>query len=443
MPSVALVVLDTLRKDRFDDRFDWLPGTRFERAYAPSHYTVPSHAALFTGRYPSETGTNAQSHEFDPPMPTLAERCREAGLTTRAFSANANITREFGWNRGFDEFGGSWNCRHANAETDIFEWNAFIRQHSDEGPARYARALWACLTSDCDTVASLRHGAEIKYRTHTAEDSGATEALEYLRGTRFGDEEFLFVNLMEAHAPWNPPEEYRTVELDEYPGFEETVRGDDIDGDRVRQAYDDSVRYLSDIYREIFAELDDAFDYVVTCADHGELLGERDIWGHGFGLDPELTHVPLVVSGLDGPDERTETVGLLDLHRTVLELAGAAVPADTDTDIRGRDIRDPVAPTEGVLTEYLGLNWFRRQALEDADYADADDFDEQLYGIALDEDYYGYETLDGFEASGTTPVEAPRERLAALVEGVEHYHGREGGDHSEAVMEQLADLGYA
>ena len=40
------------------------------------------------------------------------------------------------------------------------------------------------------------------------------------------------------------------------------------------------------------------FDIVVTCADHGELLGEHDLWGHGFGLYPELLRVPLVVSGV-------------------------------------------------------------------------------------------------------------------------------------------------
>jgi arylsulfatase A-like enzyme len=441
MPSVALVVLDTLRKDRFDEYFDWLPGTRFERAFAPSHYTVPSHAALFTGRYPSETGTNAQSHQFDPPMPTLAEYCREAGLTTHCFSANANITRRFGWDRGFDHFSGAWNCRHANTEKDIFDWNTFIRRHNDQGATRYARALWACLTSGCDTLASLRHGAEIKYRTHTVEDSGAREAHSYLQKTDF-DDAFCFLNLMEAHAPWDPPEDYQTVDLDIYPGFEETVRGDDVDADRVRAAYDDSVRYLSDIYREMFDELVDAFDYVVTCADHGEMLGSGGIWGHGYGLYPQLTHVPLVITGLDGPDVRSETVGLLDVNRTILELVGADEDGDHSVG-RGRDLRGSVEPTAGVLTEYLGLNYFRQQTLADANYADATDFDEQLYGIALDEDYYGFETFDGFEVEGSTQVSDPQAQLEELKNGVEYRHVHAEGEYSRAVMDQLADLGYA
>lgn len=55
-PNIALIVLDTLRKDSFDEHFDWLPGRRFENAWAPSHWTVPVHASLFTGHYPSEVG---------------------------------------------------------------------------------------------------------------------------------------------------------------------------------------------------------------------------------------------------------------------------------------------------------------------------------------------------------------------------------------------------
>lgn len=437
MPSIALVVLDTLRKDHFDAHFDWLPGTRYERAYATSHYTVPSHASLFTGRYPGETGTHAKSHEFDPPWPPLAERLSAAGLETHAFSTNVQVSRQFGWDRGFDRFEGSWNCKHANATADIFEWNAFIREHREEGPGRYGKALWACLTGDCDTLPSLRHGLELKYRTHIVEDSGAREALAYVEGTDFADDAFLFVNLMEAHAPWDPPAEYATVDLDDYPGFVETVRGDDVDAAAVRRAYEDSVRYLSDVYREMFAELRGQFDYVVTLADHGEMLGEEGIWGHGFGLYPELTHVPLSVWGLDGPDRVEDVVSLVDVHRTVLELAGA----DVHEGNRGRDLRGD--PTDGAaLTEYLGLNWFRRRALADADYADPDRFEEECYGVALPADYYGFETFEGFVESGEATVADPRARLDDLVGGLEYRDGAGDLEVSESVMRDLADLGY-
>jgi len=47
--SIALVVLDTLRKDSFDEHFDWLEGVRYDNAWSTSHWTHPAHGSLFTG----------------------------------------------------------------------------------------------------------------------------------------------------------------------------------------------------------------------------------------------------------------------------------------------------------------------------------------------------------------------------------------------------------
>lgn len=56
MGNIALVVLDTLRKDLFDAHFGWMPGERFEHAWSTTHWTAAAHASLFTGLYPSEAG---------------------------------------------------------------------------------------------------------------------------------------------------------------------------------------------------------------------------------------------------------------------------------------------------------------------------------------------------------------------------------------------------
>lgn len=444
MTSIALIVLDTLRKDAFDRHFEWLPGTTFENAYAPSHYTVPAHSSLFTGLYPSETGTHAKSHQFTPPHPPLASRLRAEGFETHAFSANVQISRQFGWDRGFDSYSGSWNSKHANAVDDIFEWNAFIRQHRDEGPQRYLKALWACLSGDCDTVPSLKHGLEIKYRTHTVADSGAQEALTHVRGTDFDDDAFLFMNLMEAHGPYKPPEEYRTVEFEDMPGFAESVREEPVHEEyakTIRQAYDDSVRYLSEKYEEIFAELTEEFDYVVTLADHGENLGENGIWGHGLGLYPELTHVPLSIWGMDSEEPREEVVSLIDVHRTILAVADIE---EHEYEGRGRDLRSSV-DQEPQLTEYLGLNMWRERKLAAAGLADEfSTYDNKLYGVATADDYYGYEDFGGeFLESGTSTIEAPRHRMEEFVDELDYLEGADDIDVSDSVMDSLEDLGYA
>jgi len=111
---------------------------------------------------------------------------------------------------------------------------------------------------DCATRESIRQGYEL-YSRSTA-DGGAEAVRDRVRATDFGDEEFLFVNLAETHTPHHParpdddPSRYRRRRLHR--------RGD---GPPERSAgYERSAAYLSDRYREIFADLSEDFDYVVT-----------------------------------------------------------------------------------------------------------------------------------------------------------------------------------
>ncbi|WP_327050922.1 sulfatase-like hydrolase/transferase [Halomicrococcus gelatinilyticus] len=488
--NVALVVLDTLRKDAFDDHFDWLPGVRFERAFSTSHWTVPAHASLFAGRYASELGVYAGAQLLDCQEPVLAEQFQAGGYTTRAFSANVNVSRPFDFHRGFDQFEGSWRLR-ALAE-DSFDWDRFIVETEDVGPQRYLYALKKVLADDCATVPSLKRGALLKLRDlgwgRATRDDGAAEALEFVRDTAFGDDEFLFVNLMEAHTPYDPPEEYQTVDPPELNGLRATLDEPGADPERIRQAYDDSVRYLSDVYRDIFAELSREFDYVVTLADHGEALGERGDWEHLCGLAPEITQVPLCISGegLDG--ERREAVSLLDVHRTVLDLAdlegesrgrnllgddledtdesdgerppdtsdsdgerppdtsdsdGERPPDTSDSDgERPPDTSDSDGerpPDTDWLVGYHGLTDRHRTALA-RDGFDPSPLDRELHALAS-RDYYGWETPDGFREVGET--EDPRDRLDALLDDLDRTETENDVAVSEAVEAQLRDLGYA
>ncbi len=341
--NVALVVLDTLRKDAFDAHFDWLPGTRFENAYSTSHWTVPAHASLFAGKYASELGVYAGAQRLDCPDPVLPESFHGGGYTTRAFSANVNISRPFDFHRGFDQFEGSWRLDALSA--NVFDWDGFITETRDQGPERYLLALRDILLGDCDTLPSLKRGAFLKLRDlgmgRTTRDDGATEALEFVRDTAFGDDEFLFINLMEAHTPYSPPEEFRTVEPPELDGLRATLDSPNADPERIRRAYDDGVRYLADRYRPIFAELRESFDCIITLGDHGEALGEYGAWEHLCGLYPEVTRIPLCIWLADGTDEseavgttdsRNDPVSLLDVHRTILDIGAL------DGESRGRNL---------------------------------------------------------------------------------------------------------
>ena len=397
MTNVALVVLDTLRKDAFDDFFEWLPGIRFENAWTPSAWTTPVHASLFGGGYPSELGVYAKTESLDCDRLVLAEALSEAGYTTRAFSANANIGEAFNFDRGFDSFWHSWRGR--KHDEDILDWGNFIATTQDLGPSRFLRAIYACVTGDVDTVASLSYGLKMKARdmgieTISGGDDGAQLALETVRETEFADNEFFFLNLMEAHGPYDPPSDYQTVDYSASPNIDDTIGdGPDEPTATIRLAYDDCVRYLSDVYRDIFAELRADFDYVITLGDHGELFGEDGVWGHNHGIYPELVHVPLsVYTGDDSVEHRDESVSLIDVHRTVLDLTGANAPSRGENLLKGTTPRD-------LFVERYGLrqNRIKQMPKNGHNNQTIKRYDRHLFGVRVPDGRYGYETLDGFQ----------------------------------------------
>lgn len=436
MTNVALVVLDTLRKDAFDRHFDWLPGRRFDRAFATANWTVPVHASLFTGRYPSEVGVHAKRMHFDTQEPSLAERLREAGYTTRAFSANTNVTGHFGFDRGFDEFSTPDQFDHLSDDR-LFDWRAFNQTTTATGVRKYLRGLFECVQSDAQTIPSLVSGVKVVTGGNGVEYGGCRELRSELGSMDIGSDEFLFCNLMETHEPYRAPSAYRRVDV---PPLTESV-GDIQFGSvtvaHVRRAYDDCARYLADAYRSVFDVLAGEFDVVITLSDHGEMLGERGALGHEHGLHRPLVHVPLVISGdgLEGTVQ--ETVSLLDVHETVLDLAGETSEA------RGRSL---VGTVEGrdCLTEYNGLTtWSERKLVENGKEELVPTYDEPRHGFAADPDGYGYETIDGFVETGSGGPRHPESRLSELIADLAVRDVDPDQTVPDEVADRLRDLGYA
>lgn len=436
MTNIALVVLDTLRKDAFDEHFDWLPGRRFDRAFSTANWTVPAHASLFTGQYSSEVGIHAKNMYCDCAEPTLAEQLRGAGYSTRAFSANTNITGHFDFDRGFTDFRTPEQFEHLSNE-DIFDFREFSRTTDVTGKQKYLRAVYECIKSDASTIQSLMAGVKLLNAGEGVEYGGALEAIDEFRDTDFGDNEFLFLNLMEAHEPYRVPDDYQTVEEPDMTNSVGDISVGTIDGDQTTQAYDDCARYLSDIYKDLFEMLREEFDYIITLSDHGEMLGEYDAWGHEYGLYPELTHVPLCITGDGLDDTRQETVGLVDVHHTVLELAGI------ESGARGSSLLNEL--DENVrLTEYHGLTSWSERKLEQNGYEhEVQRYNEQLRGTAMPRDYYGFDTPRGFIEKGTATADDPREEMDQCVAELDVRTVDQNNEVPDEIKDQLKDLGYA
>ncbi len=118
-PNILLVVLDTARADYFScygherpttPSVDQLAegGVRFEHAYATDFWTLPSHASLLTGLYPTEAQATSETNHLPDSVTTLAERLHVCGYRTGAVVCNAWVSRERGFARGFEDFTEMW-----------------------------------------------------------------------------------------------------------------------------------------------------------------------------------------------------------------------------------------------------------------------------------------------------------------------------------------------
>ena len=200
--NVLFVVLDTVRKDHLTpygyDR-ETTPtleslaekATVYEQAVSPAPWTLPVHASMFTGLYPSQHGASQEQPYLDESIGTLAEALQSSGYDTACYSSNAWITPYTRLTAGFDE------------------QDNFFEVMPGEFLSGTLADLWQKV-NDNDTLRSVANklvevGNDI--HEHFAGAEGADSKTPDVVDNAI-DEWFTFVNLMDAHLPVYPPEEY-------------------------------------------------------------------------------------------------------------------------------------------------------------------------------------------------------------------------------------------
>jgi arylsulfatase A-like enzyme len=334
--NVLMVVLDTVRKDHLTPYGYTRPttpvlatfaeeATVFEEAVAPAPWTLPVHASLFTGLYPSQHGADQETPYLDG-VTTLAETLSTAGYDTACYSSNAWITPYTRLTDGFDDVD-----------------NFFRMMPGDLLSGPLSRG-WRTLNDDDRLQSIAEKLVSLGNAAHEYLASGETAASKTPavidRIQAFVDDAdgrwFAFANLMDAHLPYNPPEEY----VDEFaPGVdpadvcqnskEYNAGACDIDSqewDAIRGLYDAELAHMDEQLGRLFAWLRDRGEWadttVIVCADHGELHGEHDLYGHEFCLYDPLINVPLLIKHSEmSPSRRRDSVELLDLYHTILDAA--------------------------------------------------------------------------------------------------------------------------
>jgi arylsulfatase A-like enzyme len=306
-------------------------GVRFNLAFSTSPWTLPSHASMFTGRWPHELGVNWKSPVRDG-VPTLAGYLASRGYDTAGFVANLDYcSRETGLARGF-------------AHYEDFPFSVFdvFTRYIALG-RRLEASLWTS-TIDAWVEKQTGHWYNLipRSREHVKNADTINDAfLNWLaRRPQSQRPFFAFLNYNDAHSPYEVPDP-------SIPGFglrpttssqRQTLQG--FTGIDKTTLSTDDVRMATDIYDDCIAHLDrrlgsllDELDrkgvlentLVIVTSDHGEHLGDHRLFFHGCSLYRQLVQVPLVIVGKRGiPEGRsvTEPVSLSDIPATVIDLLG-------------------------------------------------------------------------------------------------------------------------
>jgi arylsulfatase A-like enzyme len=313
-PNVLLVTIDTLRADALsaEDTPALLElaarGTRFTRARAPAPITLPAHATLLSGLWPTRHGLRDNT---SPPLPAgrsfplLAEQFAAAGYDTAAFVASAVLGRRYGLDAGFREYREPASQDKGSPE--------FVSLDADEQVARFL-AWWDARPA--------------------------------------GRPYFAWVHLWEPHAPYR-----------EYAGDARRAGTDAADPPALR--YRGEVRKADAALEALLARVDPATTIVVVVSDHGESLGEHGEATHAYLCHAATMDVPLVVAGPGIPEGREEAglAALADVAPTLRRLCGLPV-RDTD----GADLfalpDERVVPGESLYA-YRRYRWAQQTVATD------------------------------------------------------------------------------
>jgi len=305
---LVLISIDTLRADHLgaygyerptSPTLDAIArsGVVFEDAMATAPWTLPSHAAMLTGLYPSTTGVDSDGDALPEDAASLATWLSDQGFATAAVVNSLYLSERHGFDRGFESF-------------------LYVRETADQRtPSRLIT----------DRARSWLEAPDPRRR-------------------------FLFLHYYDVHSDYVSMPESEARFVGEYHGpvdgttrqlallrrgrSDLTLGPEDIA--HLFDRYDAGIRQLDDELARLMHYLDESGwaerALVVVTSDHGEEFGEHGSYLHGRTQYQEVLHVPLIMRGPGVPaGVRVATpVSLVDLAPTLLATLGVPSPPGLD-----------------------------------------------------------------------------------------------------------------
>jgi arylsulfatase A-like enzyme len=359
--TVILIQGDTLRKDHLDVYGYERPtaptlrrlaedGARFDNAITQTSWTKAETPSILTGLYPSTHGVHAFTDRLPASATTIAEAFRQGGYATASFSSVVFTGQFTNLHQGFEEVheaestvgrAGPRGAKTAREYVDrlvawledhrdvpSFVYLHFFDPHSPYEPNRPYDTMWAD-----------PKGREEYLRQQ--------EVLKKFIKSPFMSERGLATR-EEFAAAGIDPAAYLRYSKDWYDG---SIRGMDAEIARlVERLQEPDLRDRS---------------VIAFYADHGEEFHDHGRMFHGQSVYGEMIRVPLIFwsPGRVGKGLKVdETVQLIDVMPTLLDLGGLPLPAT----VQGQSLRPLLAGSGGAGAGAAATSgWMRRPAISE------------------------------------------------------------------------------
>lgn len=445
-PNILVISIDMLRPDHLScygyerptsPRLDAFAdqGALFENAISSTSWTLPAHAALFTGLADSIHGCTDTDKRLDPTRHTLAERLGAAGYATAGFFSGPYLHPVFGLGQGFETY---IDC------------------------SSYAKRSMKIVAERGTT-----EGKDLMLASHgdITNPTIYTNVHDWLTANQRRPF-FMFIHMWDVHFDFIPPPPYDTMFDPDYDG---TVDGRNFffsdrinpgmpkrDLEHVLALYDGEIAWTDMHVGKILDDLDalglSESTLVIILSDHGTEFFEHNNKGHRQTLYEEVIRIPMVVRfpGVIDPNQRfAEQVRIIDVLPTVLDLAGDPNPMPAD--VMGQSLaplltggtlpRDNLAVSE-LYSIGIELRSFRRNERKLME----DELNDNLYLFDLLDDPGEHQPVMNIDA----PLQWVRDMLADARLGRQWLNefrasmpeAMTSSDIPEDLRRQLESLGY-
>jgi membrane-anchored protein YejM (alkaline phosphatase superfamily) len=320
-PNIVLIVIDALRRDHlgmYGYSEETMPfvaeraktGIFFTNYFSNASETVTSHGTLFSGLL-SDPYESKIDHSF------VAE-LKKIGYRTYGISANPLVSKLFQFNLGFDFF-------ESDPPPEYLKKEFLLDRLRDlELLSGQRNSLTPSQTIHLSTTADL-----INPRLFSCLEKHISESTK----APF----FLFINYLEPHEPYFP---HRNSPLrgnynlrDEDDSFQSLLcEVNKMTPERRSELvglYDGEIRFvdaaISKLYKWIESKSLPGNTIFIITSDHGEMLGEQNLWTHSLALYSKELEIPMIVFGNNIKKSRIQSLmSHVDTGPLILSLASGS-----------------------------------------------------------------------------------------------------------------------